>query len=683
MEQNDKDIGKMKEKKKELNKNSRKFCYSPYGSSSVKSFRKKKSRSKTSNSKTNPELQDAKVEGKKAKEKEKELQGQVELPLKLPVIALHDRPLFPRMMSPIIISGETQLHLLKEFLTNGISYFGFCLISNPKSSENVNFQEIVEDAPDKDEALFIMESTQNYTPTRKIETQEDKIQESLDLEEQTEQENSKKQNDSLLATSLYRVGVVGKVVQIAPVSERPNSVQIVVKCLKRFSVSKVLENAPIPVCQVKYWHNEFEIYDAQKNPISLKDQENNSDAFKEVDEEIKSYSVAIINTIRELVRLNPLFKEELSFLMGTRVLESPAMLSDFTATMTTARPHELQEVLETKDVKIRLEKALLLIQRELEISKTQVQITKRIEERIGKQQREFFLKEQLKEIKKELGLSKDDHEALIEKYTQAASKILFSKEAKEKFDEELEKLTILFPSTPEYNNTRTYLDLLMALPWGKNSEDNFELDHAKTQLDSEHYGLKDVKERILEFISVAKLRGKLSGSIILLVGPPGVGKTSIGKSIAKSLNREFFRFSVGGLRDEAEIKGHRRTYIGAMPGKIIQALKICKTSNPIIMLDEIDKLIQSSHGDPASSLLEVLDPEQNKEFLDHYLDLRYDLSNILFVCTANTTETIPSAMLDRMEVIEIPGYLFEEKKQIAKNYLIPKLLEQHGLNINN
>ncbi len=278
-----------------------------------------------------------------------------------------------------------------------------------------------------------------------------------------------------------------------------------------------------------------------------------------------------------------------------------------------------------------------------------------------------------------MGLSKDDKESEEEKFRKRMEALILTEEASERIEEELEKLRLLEPSSPEFNVTRAYLDWLTVLPWGKTTEDNEDIEQAEEILQADHYGLEDVKDRILELISVGMMNGNLSGTIILLVGPPGVGKTSIGQSIARSLNREFYRFSVGGMRDEAEIKGHRRTYIGALPGKFVQALKVCKTSNPVLMLDEVDKIGSSFRGDPASALLEVLDPEQNKDFLDHYLDVRFDLSKVLFICTANQLDTIPRPLLDRMEVIRLSGYILEEKLQIARRHLIERQLSSHGL----
>ena len=395
--------------------------------------------------------------------------------------------------------------------------------------------------------------------------------------------------------------------------------------------------------------------------------------------ELKAFSVSIINLIKELVQLNPLFKEELGLLMGRINLKDPATLADFAASMTTASGKELQEVLETRNIKTRIEKALNLLRHELEVAKLQFKISQRVEDRMSQQQREFFLREQLKEIKKELGITKEGSESETEKYEARIKKLKLTEEAEERINEEMEKLRLIEPASPEYNVTRTYLDWLTILPWGIYSKDYFNIQRAARILNRDHYGLNDVKDRILELISVGIINGDLAGSIVLLVGPPGTGKTSVGQSIAKALGRKFYRFSLGGMRDEAEIKGHRRTYIGALPGKFINAIKTSKTANPVIMLDEIDKIGASFHGDPASALLEVLDPEQNKDFLDHYLDVRFDLSKVLFICTANQTDTMPPVLLDRMEVIRLSGYILEEKLEIAKKHLLPKQLKTHGL----
>ncbi len=396
-------------------------------------------------------------------------------------------------------------------------------------------------------------------------------------------------------------------------------------------------------------------------------------------EEIKAYALAIINAIKELLPLNPLYSEELKFFLNRFSPNEPSLLADFAASLTTAPKEKLQEVLEALNLRKRMQKVLLLIKKELEVAKLQSRIQEKVEEKMTAQQREFFLREQLKAIQKELGIAKDDRTADLELYQGRIKKLKLPPHAAKKIGEEMDKLSGLEHGSPEYTVTRNYLDWLTNLPWGKFTRDKLELVRARKILDQDHDGLDDVKERIIEFLAVGALKGEVAGSILLLVGPPGVGKTSIGRSVARALGRKFYRFSVGGMRDEAEIKGHRRTYIGAMPGKFIQAIKEVESQNPVIMLDEVDKIGASYQGDPASALLEVLDPEQNVEFLDHYLDVRFDLSKVLFICTANQMDTIPAPLLDRMETIRLSGYLLEEKVAIAKHHLWPKQLKKTGL----
>jgi ATP-dependent Lon protease len=379
------------------------------------------------------------------------------------------------------------------------------------------------------------------------------------------------------------------------------------------------------------------------------------------------------------LQLNPLFKEELGVFLSHSDFTEPGKLADFACTLTTAGREELQEVLEAYDIPTRIEKVLILLKKEIDLNKLQHQIHQKIEGSLHKSQKEYYLREQLKTIKRELGMEKEGKGGDREKFEARLSGRTVPEEVLEILREEFEKLGSLEPQSSEFALTRNYLDWLTIIPWGVKSPEIPGFREAEEMLAADHWGLEDVKERILEFIGVAKQAGTLKGSILCLVGPPGVGKTSVGKSIARALGRKFYRFSVGGMRDEAEIKGHRRTYIGAMPGKIIQALKLCGTMNPVIMLDEVDKLTASYHGDPASALLEVLDPEQNCEFLDHYLDARSNLSDVLFIVTANVLDTIPEPLLDRMDVIRLAGYTTEEKLQIATRYLIPKNQKIMGL----
>ncbi|SDZ90952.1 ATP dependent PIM1 peptidase. Serine peptidase. MEROPS family S16 [Desulfuromusa kysingii] len=456
-------------------------------------------------------------------------------------------------------------------------------------------------------------------------------------------------------SNLQRVGVAAKILKLIHTEE--DSAHVLVNSLERFSIDEVLEVNNIIYADVTYFL---------------------STAYAE-NPELRAYSMAIISTLKELVQINPLYSEEIKLFLGRTSMDDPARLTDFAANLTNADGFELQEVLETFDIHRRIDKVLVLLKKELEVSRLQNKISQQIEEKVSAQQRDFFLREQFKAIKKELGLEKEGKVSEIEKYQKRLKKLTLNEEAQKAVDEEIEKLQMIEPSSPEYNVSRNYLDWLTILPWGKFSKDAYDLPRARKVLDRDHYGLDDVKERILEFIAVGKMKGDISGSILCLVGPPGVGKTSVGKSIADALKRKFYRFSVGGMRDEAEIKGHRRTYIGAMPGKAIQAMKSAGTANPVLMLDEIDKIGASFQGDPASALLEVLDPEQNDSFRDHYLDVPFDLSNVMFITTANQLDTIPAPLLDRMEVIRLSGYILEEKLEIARRYLIPKALKSHGM----
>ena len=455
-------------------------------------------------------------------------------------------------------------------------------------------------------------------------------------------------------SDFHEVGTVARMHQIARGEER---LQFIAQGLKRFRIDKWLSSVPPYHVQVEYL--------SENDDASI--------------DEVRAYSLAVVNTLKELIPLNPLYAEELKFFLNRFNTNDPSPLADFAASLTTASKDELQDILATAPILERLKKVIVLIKKELEVARLQTNIRRQVEEKMSDHQRKFFLREQLKVIQEELGIAKDDRTADVERFRERLTTRQVPEAALKRIEDELDKLSILEVGSPEYGVTRNYLDVMTELPWGVYSTDNLDLKHARDILDRDHDGLEDVKDRIIEFLAIGALKGQIGGSIILLVGPPGVGKTSIGRSVATALDRQFYRLSLGGMRDEAEIKGHRRTYIGALPGKFIQAIRDAKTANPVIMLDEIDKIGASYHGDPASALLEVLDPEQNTEFLDHYLDARFDLSKVLFICTANQLDTIPAPLLDRMETIRLSGYITAEKLQIARNHLWPKLLERSGL----
>lgn len=426
----------------------------------------------------------------------------------------------------------------------------------------------------------------------------------------------------------------------------------------------------------------------RKYPVSLVNVENLVEQpFDPKSPVIRAVTNEIVNVFKEVATMNSLFRDQIStFSMSQstgNVTAEPAKLADFAAAVSAGEPAELQEVLSSLDVEDRMQKALVVLKKELMNAQLQSKITKDVEQKITKRQREYWLMEQMKGIRRELGIESDGKDKLVEKFKEKADKLAMPEAVRKVFDDEINKLAHLEPAASEFNVTRNYLDWLTQIPWGQRSAENFGIQHAMQVLDEDHYGLKDVKDRILEFIAVGKLRGTVEGKILCFVGPPGVGKTSIGKSIARALNRQYYRFSVGGLTDVAEIKGHRRTYVGALPGRVIQALKKCQTENPLILIDEVDKIGRGYQGDPSSALLELLDPEQNSSFLDHYMDVPVDLSKVLFVCTANMTDTIPRPLLDRMEVIRLSGYVSDEKKAIADRYLSPAAKKLAGLeNVN-
>ena len=463
---------------------------------------------------------------------------------------------------------------------------------------------------------------------------------------------AREEADAYNSENLYPIGTAAKIMKRINLPD--GGVNIFISTLKRFRIKKFLSKEAPVVVAVTY----------------LDDVNDDTD-------EIKALTRALLGEMKQISENNPLFSEEMRLNMIN--IDHPGKIADFIASILNIDKKEQQKVLETIDVHERMEQVLIYIKKEQELLRIQKKVQAEINEKIEKSQREYFLKEELKAIKSELGLPSDAKSSDYQKFKAKIEAFGFKGEAKEQVEQELEKFNLMDPSSSEYIVTRNWLDLVCSLPWAASFSSDFDMAEAQKTLEADHYGLNDVKDRIVEYLAVRKLKKDSKGSILCLVGPPGVGKTSVGRSIAKAMGKEFFRFSVGGMRDEAEIKGHRRTYVGALPGKIIQGLKISKTRDPVFMIDEIDKMGASYQGDPSSALLEALDPEQNFSFRDHYLDLPFDISNIFFITTANTLDTIPRPLIDRMEIIQIPGYIDSEKIEIAKRYLIPKSCEKNGL----
>ena len=467
----------------------------------------------------------------------------------------------------------------------------------------------------------------------------------------TLQRNEKEKPD---IEDLYSVGTIATILKFSKMPVGP--VKLIIQGVERARIRDVLQKEP-------YLKVKIEVIEEPKYEEEI---------------EIEAFKRSAVELFQELINLVPYLPDELGMVVLN--IKHPGQLADFITAHLNIPPEKKQEILETIDIKERLKKVINILQNEISIQKVSKEIREKTKKELDEEQRKLYLQEQLKAIQKELGIL-DERTKEIEKYRKLIKKAKMPEEVEKVAFEELDKLKILHPASPEYAVSKTYLDWLVSLPWSKETVDNTDIERAEKILDEDHYNLEKVKKRILEFLAVRKLKTDTKGPILCFVGPPGVGKTSLGKSIARSLGRKFVRISLGGVRDEAEIRGHRRTYVGALPGKIIQAIKRAGVKNPLIMLDEIDKLGADFRGDPASALLEVLDPEQNHSFRDHYLDVPFDLSKVFFITTANVTHTIPPALLDRMEIIEIPGYVDLEKVEIAKKYLIPRQIKETGLKI--
>jgi ATP-dependent Lon protease len=458
-------------------------------------------------------------------------------------------------------------------------------------------------------------------------------------------------NDDPMPEDIYETGTLAKIVKQIKMPDGNTTIFIMGRM--RFKIEGFNQVDPYFTANIKFLEDNFPEKDV---------------TFDALISSIKEHSERIAQQSANL-------PTETSIVL--RNIEQQSFLLHFVASNISAKLHEKQGLLEENDVKVRAEKLLQLLQSELQLLELKNEITNKTRADIDKQQREYFLQQQLKSIKEELGT--DPNEREIKDLQKRAEEKKWSEAAKELFQKNVEKLERMHPSTPDYSVIYNHLDLMLDLPWGTYTEDSYDLKKASKILDDDHYGMDKIKDRILEYLAVLKLKGDMKSPILCFVGPPGIGKTSLGRSIANAINRRYVRLSLGGLHDESELRGHRKTYIGAMPGRIVQSLRKIKSANPVFILDEIDKIGKDFRGDPSSALLEILDPEQNNSFYDNYLELEFDLSKVLFIATANTLSDIQPALRDRLEIIQLTGYSMEEKTEIAKRHLIPKQKELHGL----
>ncbi|KAJ6242531.1 lon protease [Anaeramoeba flamelloides] len=593
----------------------------------------------------------------------------------LPILPLIKKPIFPNTVIKISITHKNLSRYFDNLSRQHTKYVGLFLTKEPyvvhpndmKASKSQI--EIFLDS-------LISQKNQEKEKTKEEEEEEKEKEKDNEKEKVKEEKNNVKQSSEEFVINpnnrgmdgiksyeqLHHVGVLGRILSSNLTTERGVKTNLV--------IISALERIRLYNTQMVNTHLEGV---TGKHPFS------ENDYYGDV--AIRAYTLNIIETIHQLIARKPAYGRDLNVQFLDTNINSPNELCNLVGVLTSTRRDILQQVLEETDELKRLERTLTLLKGELEINDIQQDIDTQIQLQLENQQRRIILEDQLQFIKRELGMKSDDKKVVIGKLLQIVkkkSKYLPDYTIKA-IKEQLTRLETLHISSSEFNNIRNYLDWILNLPWNKYQKENLDLNLAEQILEEDHFGLKDIKKNILEFIAVGNLKKKFSGKILCLVGAPGVGKTSIGKSIARALNREFFRFSLGGLTDVMELKGFKRTYVGALPGIFIQALKKLKTSNPVIVLDEIDKMGMSYKGDPASALLEALDPEQNSEFMDHFLDIPVDLSKVLFVMTANVIDTIPRPLLDRMEILRISGYVEEEKMKIAKHYLIPRAMEETGI----
>lgn len=454
---------------------------------------------------------------------------------------------------------------------------------------------------------------------------------------------------------LYQVGTLARILKVVKIAE--DNYSVIIQGQQRITLEEMLQDEP-------YFQGRFDIFEGPEEP-SPEDQV-----------EIEALFMNLKSTAKKVVKFIPEMPKEASQMVEG--VEDPGQLCDFVAANMDIETNEKQEILETLTLKDRLQTVVTMLSRQLEVLKVSDEIQDQIKEEIDKNQREYYLRQQLKAIKEQLG-ELDGEGGDLDDLAQQVEEADLPEEVQETCEKQLSRLRRMQPASSEYGVTRTYVETLLDIPWREQSEDKLDIDRARKILDEDHYDLEEVKERMIEFLAVRQLKDDMKGPILCLIGPPGVGKTSLGKSVARALGREFVRISLGGIHDESEIRGHRRTYVGALPGRIVQGLRKAGTNNPVFMLDEIDKVGKDFRGDPSSALLEVLDPEQNDEFSDHYVEIPVDLSNVLFIATGNLLDPISAPLKDRMDVIEIPGYTAYDKKHIAEQYLIPRQIEENGL----
>ena len=531
----------------------------------------------------------------KKQSNEKEILGlpaETQLPLKLNILPIGGRPIFPGIFTPLMINNSEDIKVIENSLA-GDGFIGIVMLKEDKENPTV--------------------------------------------------------------VDLHKVGTVARIIK--KINLPDGGVNVFVSTLQRFKIRKVLNSSNPIVAAVEY----------------LEDEEDNT--F-----EVKALTRALISEMKEISENNPMFSEEMRLNMVN--IDHPGKIADFIVSILNIDKEEQQKVLEMTNVHKRMEQVLVFIKKEQEIFRVQKKIQTELNEKVEKNQREYFLREEMKIIQEELGIAGDSKTSDYQKFKSKIESFNFKGEVKEALDSELEKFHLLDPHDPDYNMSRNYLETVCSLPWNDEPLENYNIEKASKILENDHYGLEDVKKRIIEYLAVRMLKNDGKGSVLILVGPPGVGKTSVGRSIANAMNKKFFRFSVGGEHDESKIKGFRRTYIGSMPGQIIEGLKITKSKAPVFMIDEVDKMNASAQGDPSAALLEVLDPEQNSTFRDSYLNLPFDLSKVFFILTANTLDTIPRPLLDRAEIIELSGYIDQEKIEIARKYLLPKNLVKNGFKKN-